>query len=110
MEFKIFKDRWYALQLPNHLYHYTPDSFSRMLDAGGWKTVRVFHQRILTNLMASTGYWLQDRGILPRLSRKLVTLPEGRGRLNYLLYPLAYIMSIFGQTGRMTVWARRSND
>ncbi len=110
VEFKIFRDRWYALHLPNHLYHYTPDSLSKVLEAGGWKTVRVFHQRILANFIASTGYWLQDHGILPRLSDKLVALPESRGRLNHFFYPLAYLLSIFGQTGRMTVWARRIDD
>lgn len=110
VEFRIFRDRWYALHLPNHLYHYTPDSLSKVLEAGGWKTVRIFHQRILANFIASTGYWLQDHGILPRLSDKLVVLPESRGRLNYFFYPLAYLLSIFGQTGRMTVWARKIDD
>jgi len=110
VEFKTFRDRWYALQLPNHLYHYTPDSLSKVLEAGGWKTVRIFHQRILANFIASTGYWLQDHGILPRLSDKLGALPESRGRLNYFFYPLAYLLSIFGQTGRMTVWARKIDD
>jgi len=110
VEFKIFKARWYALHLPNHLYHYTPATLLRVLDATGWRAVRFFHQRILTNFIASTGYWLQDHGILSRLSKKFVVLPEGRGRLNYLLYPLASVLGIFGQTGRMTVWAERIDD
>jgi len=25
-EFRLFKDKWYALQLPNHLYHFTPQT------------------------------------------------------------------------------------
>ena len=111
MEFNIFKDRWYALHLPNHLYHYTSDSLSRICEAGGWKIVRIFHHRTLTNLIASTGYWLQDHGMLPRLSHKLVALPESsRGLFNYFFYVPACLLSIFGQTGRMTVWARKIND
>ncbi|MCP4578448.1 MAG: class I SAM-dependent methyltransferase [Deltaproteobacteria bacterium] len=111
MEFEIFKERWYALHLPNHLYHYTPDSLRKICAAGGWEIIRIFHHRTLTNLFASTGYWLQDHGMLPRLSKKLVALPESStGRLNYFLYALALLMSIFGQTGRMTVWARKRDD
>ncbi|MBW2707726.1 MAG: class I SAM-dependent methyltransferase [Deltaproteobacteria bacterium] len=111
MEFKIFRDCWYALHLPNHLYHYSPDSLRKICAAGGWEIVRIFHHRTLTNLFASTGYWLQDHGMLPRLSKKLVALPESStGRLNYILYALAFLMSIFGQTGRMTVWARKRDD
>ncbi|MBT3367963.1 MAG: class I SAM-dependent methyltransferase [Nitrospina sp.] len=111
LEFKIFRDRWYALHLPNHLYHYTPDSLSKICEAGGWKIVKIFHHRTLTNLIASTGYCLQDNGILPRLSDKLVALPESRrGLFNYFFYALASLLSIFGQTGRMTVWARKIDD
>jgi len=111
VEFKIFRDRWYALHLPNHLYHYTPDSLSKICEAGGWKIVKIFHHRTLTNLIAGTGYWLHDHGILSRLSDKLVALPESRrGLFNYFFYALASLLSIFGQTGRMTVWARKIDD
>jgi len=107
LEFAIFKDRWYALHLPNHLYHFTPKSLSRILEAGGWRVVRVFHQRTLMNLMGSLGFWLNDRGLFPRFSNVLASLPEGRGHANYFLYPLACLLAFLGQTGRMTVWARR---
>ena len=111
LEFKVFRDRWYALQLPNHLYHYTPDSLSKICEAGGWKIVKIFHHRTLANLFASTGYWLQDRGMFPWLSHNLVVLPEsGRGLLNYLCYALAFPMSVFAQTGRMMVWAKKIDD
>lgn len=111
MEFEIFKKRWYALHLPNHLYHYTPDSLRKICEAGGWEIVRIFHHRTLTNLLASIGYWLQDHGMLPRFSNKLVDFPESStGYLNYILYALAALMSILGQTGRMTVWARKRDD
>ena len=110
IEFNIFRHRWYALHLPNHLYHFTTDSLSRILEAGGWRAIRVFHQRTLTNMMGSLGYWLQDHGTFPGLSDVLVALPEGRGHMNYILYPLACLFSFLGQTGRMTVWARKIDD
>jgi 2-polyprenyl-3-methyl-5-hydroxy-6-metoxy-1,4-benzoquinol methylase len=105
LEFRVFKDRLYALHLPNHLYHFTPATLAKVLRAGGWTIEKVFHQRVLSNLVASTGYVLRDRGH-GRLAGKLIDFPRRQGRWAYALYPLAWVMSIFGQTGRMTVWAR----
>ena len=110
MEFKIFKDRWYALQLPNHLYHYTPATLRKVLSKGGWSIVKVFHQRTLSNLIASAGYWLRDHNILKKTSGQLVRYPEAARSMQYILYPLSSMFSLFGETGRMTVWARRSDD
>ena len=105
LEFRLFKNKLYALHLPNHLYHFTPETLGRVLQAGGWALKKVHHQRVLSNLIASTGYVLRDKGYA-RLGQKFIELPERAGIWNYALYPLAWIFSVFGQTGRMTVWAR----
>lgn len=103
--FQVFKHRWYDLHLPNHLYHFTPRTMSLVFEASGWKMEKVYHQRVLGNLLASLGYALRDKGYV-KLGKRLVGFPESSGRWNYVLYPLAWILSMFGQTGRMTVWAR----
>lgn len=107
VEFRIFKEKWYALQLPTHLYHFTPETIGRVLQAGGWTLKRVHHQRVLSNLVASAGYVLRDKGYA-KLGRKLIEFPEQGSTWSYALYPLAWLFSAFGQTGRMTVWARVS--
>jgi len=107
LEFRIFKARWYALHLPNHLYHYTPKSLKKVLDAGGWQLEQVHHQRIMSNLSGSLGYFLEDLPCCSRLSKFLINFPEKAGVLHCLLFPIAYLLSLLGQTGRMTVWARR---
>jgi 2-polyprenyl-3-methyl-5-hydroxy-6-metoxy-1,4-benzoquinol methylase len=107
MEFRLFGPRWYALQLPTHLYHYDKHSIRKILDAGGWQVTRIQHHRTLSNLIASAGYWLQDNG-LSVIGKKFVDFPETGGRLGaLLLFPIAYVLALFGQTGRMTVWAKR---
>lgn len=105
LEFNIFKDKWYALQLPTHLQHFTPTTLEKTLSAGGWKLEKIHHQRVLSNLIASIGYVLRDKGHV-KLGQKFVDFPDHAGRSNYLLYPIAWLLSKFGQTGRMTVWAR----
>ena len=103
--FRFFKSRWYDLHLPNHLYHFTPATLEKVLSASGWELEKIHHQRTLNNLFASTGYVLRDKGYA-KLGQKLIDFPECAGRWNYALYPLAWLLSVFGQTGRMTVWAR----
>jgi len=105
LEFRIFKERWYALQLPSHLQHFTVETLRRVLEAGNWKLARVCYQRVLTNLIASVGYFLRDNGCA-RLGAALINMPQKPAVWSYALYPLAWLLSAFGQTGRMTIWAR----
>lgn len=105
LEFSIFKEKWYALQLPTHLHHFTPQTLKLALLAGGWTLEKIHHQRVLSNLIASAGYALRGRGYL-NLGKKFIDFPEQAGRWNYLLYPIAWLFGLFGQTGRMTVWAK----
>jgi 2-polyprenyl-3-methyl-5-hydroxy-6-metoxy-1,4-benzoquinol methylase len=106
-EFNAFKDAWYSLHLPNHLYHYTPKTLSMVLERGGWKSVKVFPQRILIDLFGSAGYFLQDMGLKNKLMQNLVDFPVKARMMNCLLYPFAYILGLFGQTSRIIVWAQK---
>lgn len=107
IEFKLFKEKLYALHLPNHLYHFTPKTIDKILTAGGWRLEKIFHQRTLSNLIGSLGYVLLDKGFV-KLGQKFINFPNNSGKWPYLLFPLAWFLSLFGQTGRMTVWARVS--
>ncbi len=106
LEFSLFNNNWYALQLPNHLYHYTPATLAKVLERGGWKLERIFYQRDIDNVVASLGHLLEDRKLLPSLAQKLSNFPAQRGRKYVAMLPLSYLISAIGQTGRMTVWAR----
>lgn len=105
LEFRVFKQRWYALQVPTHLYHFTPATLRHVLGEAGWKLHSVHHQRVLANLIGSTGYVLRDAGFQV-IGDKLIQFPDRPGRWNHILFPVAWILSLFGQTGRMTVWAK----
>jgi 2-polyprenyl-3-methyl-5-hydroxy-6-metoxy-1,4-benzoquinol methylase len=106
VEFQLFKDKGFALQLPTHLHHFTPKTLEKTLQAGGWKLEKIFHQRTLNNFIGSLGYFLRHRGFI-KLGNKLIKFPEQGGLFVYILYPLSWLMSLFGQTGRMTVWAKK---
>ena len=109
-ELSLFKDAWYSLHLPNHLWHPTSRTLARVLDRGGWRLERTFYQRDLGNVVGSLGYVLKDRGMLVSLGEWMARFPERGGRLYLFLHPFAYLLSLLRQTGRMTVWARRTDD
>lgn len=103
---KIAGDAWYNRQLPTHLYHFSEKSVCQMLEKSGFKVEKILHQRILGSILATIGNMLEDRGILPVLSaffKRHFSSPM----LNYLLFPLGWALGIMGQTGRMTLWARK---
>jgi 2-polyprenyl-3-methyl-5-hydroxy-6-metoxy-1,4-benzoquinol methylase len=104
-EFAWFGDAWYALQLPTHLFHFTPTTLRATLERTGWRVERLEHQRTLANAAASLGYRLEDRSPGSRLGAWLTRFPENRNAY-YITYPLARLAAALGQTGRMTVWAR----
>lgn len=106
LEFRLFKEKLYSLHLPNHLYHFTPETLGRVLQTGGWTLKKIHHQRVLSNLIASSGYVLRDKGFTG-LGQKLIDFPGRSGKWVYALYPLAWLFGVFGQTGRMTIWARK---
>lgn len=109
LEFRLFRHRWYALQLPTHLFHFDSGSIERMLDRSGWEIVSICRHRTVANLVASVGYWIRDR-FSCRVGEYLISYPERAGRVGALLTFLpALILSGLGQTGRMTVWARRKS-
>ena len=105
IEFRVFKEHWYSLHLPAHLYHFTPRTIDQLLGRTGWRLHKIYHQRTLADLIASTGYVLRKSGFVA-LGERLISLPDSPGRWNQYFYPLAWFLSLFGQTGRMTVWAR----
>jgi len=106
-EFMLFKDAGYALHVPNHLYHFSPSTLSVLLEKCGWKMERVLHQRTLANWIGGFGFKLDDWGAPGWLSAPFKKFPGAPGIFTLLLFPVAWVFSVFGQTGRMTVWARR---
>jgi SAM-dependent methyltransferase len=100
---RIFKSAAYDLELPRHLFHFTPATISRVLKHAGWKVERLRWQRNAVTPLRSLEYFLEDREALRaaavvkslRLS-KSATVP--RLLLNWLA-------GITRQSGRMEVWA-----
>lgn len=107
-ERRWFGSAWYALELPRHLWHFTPETAEKVLERAGWRLRRVIHQRNLTNVVASFGHVLEDRGLFPGLAARLSAFPRTQTWETKALLPLSTTLAALGQTGRMTVWAERT--
>ena len=107
LETRIFRENWYALHLPNHLYHFSRKTIRLVLSAAGWKLDKIHFQRVVFDSIASFGYVLRKVG-MSRLGTRLISFPEQPGYWMYALYPIALVAAAIGQTGRMTIWARKA--
>jgi hypothetical protein len=104
LERRIFKQRWYALQVPTHLYHYSPKTLAIVLEKAGWRLVRCRWQRNCNNLLRSLEYVAKDRRYL-RAAGFIVWLRTAKraGKIRSLL---AWFLGITRQSGRIEIWAQ----
>lgn len=109
LEFKMFRKNWYALQLPSHLYHYTPKTITALLAKAGWEVSEIKWQRCATNLLVSAGYALQNKRFCTRASKTLIAAPNWSGWKRQLVRPLAILLGWTHQSGRMTILAKKAS-
>ena len=104
-EFRWFKQRWYALHLPNHMTHFTASTAKALLAKSGWKVEHIIWHQNPNNLLHCIRYWAldHDRQWLATLMQDMV---NGK-RWQWLHERLRKWMAITHQSGRMTLWARR---
>jgi SAM-dependent methyltransferase len=102
-ERRFFGDAWFALQLPTHLWHFTPGTIERILAAAGWSMDRIVHQANLGNALSSTAYLLRDAGF--DRAGELLRSAYRRRLTKILTAPIAKAAARLEQTGRMTVFA-----
>lgn len=105
---KMFGSYSYDLQLPNHLFHFTPQTLAKVMKNSGWQIERVFWQRNCNTLLNSCEYWAvaYKKPIITKIVRWVrtgaVSLPL-RGFLRFIL-------GVTHQSGRIEIWARPTVD
>ncbi len=99
-----FQQDWYALSLPHHLYHFTPQTLTRLLSATG------FRLRVLEDRFGKENYHSLKHSLLNRLTRR-----HGRlgGRMRYYLLkpflrPWEWVSTRLGSGSHLWVCAERN--
>jgi 2-polyprenyl-3-methyl-5-hydroxy-6-metoxy-1,4-benzoquinol methylase len=98
LEARLFKDKCYTLQVPQHLSHFTPKTVTRFLNQAGFEVDEIIHQPSRKDFIKSAEY-LENKTL-----SKMLNLPIFRGAI---LGPLARILSLLGKTSRMSIFARK---
>lgn len=98
-----FREDWYALSLPRHLYHFTPATLTRLLEAAG------FRVRMLEGRTGAENYHALKHSLLRHFTRHH---GPTAGRLRYyllkpFLHPWEWISTRLGGSAYLQVCAER---
>lgn len=102
IEFRLFSEHCYALQVPCHLNHFTPDTIRKFSEKCGFRVERIVHHRFDRDFVASAKYMKDDgsnRWLYPVLSGKLFR--------KTVLKMAMKALSFMGMTSRMTIIMRK---
>lgn len=96
-EFSLFKENSYALQVPQHLYHFTPSTLNKLVSKVGFRYSKVCHHYF-------------DRDLIVPIEKKLPYLGKIL-KINYIrkfiLKPFLILIAFLGKTSRMTIYLVR---
>lgn len=106
LEFKLFRDAWYALDVPRHLFHFTARTAALVLDRSGWRLERVIWHDNPNNLILSLRNRFQERG-WQRTAQLLRDVADGR-KYGRARLALGKLLGTLQASGRMTLWATRA--
>jgi len=108
-ESRVFGRYWYAWQVPTHLQHFTPTTLRALLRRTGFRCERLVHQANCMNWVGSVGLWLRDVFPDSVWGERLLQFTNNPTMWPQLaLAPLAKVQAALGQSGRVTVLARRA--
>lgn len=100
---KVFRDKWYHLDCPRHLYLYSPDTLKRLAKAAGLPVEEIAFDRSSRGLIQSLRYRFGD-DVTPLRSRKN---PAGQHLLKVLATPFTALLAMCGQADQMVMHARK---
>jgi SAM-dependent methyltransferase len=101
---RLFGNARYELQLPTHLYHFTPKTLEDVLCSAGWELDRIYWQKNCNNLLWSLEYVAVARGWKKFASA--VGWFRTSNQAGKLRLVLGWILGITKQSGRIEFWAR----
>ncbi len=101
----VFREYWYHLDCPRHLFIYTPETIKRLLEQNGFRVDRIAFDRNVRGLTGSLRYRFGD----PNVPLKHRTKPWGFGVLKRLLVPWALLMGLARRSDLIVVRAYKES-
>jgi SAM-dependent methyltransferase len=101
IESRVFRQLWFGLDVPRHLYHFGPRTIRALLEIAGFRVERVLPQYQANTLSGSL------RHVVDASLGRQVELRESMA-LYYTVLPLATTLLALGAGGALDVTARRA--
>ena len=100
-EANTFKDKFYGIQVPQHLNHFTPNTIKLVLSKAGFKIEKMIHHNFDRDIVGSLSY-SRNKRFFRFVSNKIVRKTLVNLFVNFL--------SLIGKSSRITVYARKIRD
>lgn len=103
IEAKIFKEHWYQIDCPRHIYHFSPKTIKLLLNNNGFRMLQITHDPSPKQLVGSIDYLLGKR------MNKFFNYELIRSISQSLLYPLTSLIARYGYGTSFVVIAKKNN-
>jgi len=103
---KLFKEIWFHLDCPRHLYVYSPDTITKLLDKAGFAVTGIDFDKTAGGLLRSLQYYFGDDKIPFRHRKRL----RGSSLMKKLLSPMTTFLALIKQSDTMVIYARKYRD
>ena len=109
IQFALFRSSWFPLQLPEHLFHFSPDSLQKITQRCGLKQVwfSTFSPRVSpAGYVASIFPFLRPDRLRHSMSKPLLALYLG---LQMVFFPVAYVEALFNRGSAVRALYQKRN-
>ena len=100
---KIFKDRWFGLECPRHLYIYTPETINKLLQKAGFLLTAISYDKSSKNLINSLQYYFYENNYSPEHRNRV----KNTLMIKAVLSPLSRIFALLKMSDNMIVIAKK---
>jgi SAM-dependent methyltransferase len=100
---KLWKDKWYSLDCPRHLYLFTPATIESLLTECGFADVKVYYEAAAKGWLGSMQYAIYGDNHRPEVKDKLRRSSLARAFIS----PLAHLSAVLKRADTIMVTARR---
>jgi len=100
---KLFKDRWYHLDCPRHLYIFSPSNLTMLLEKSGFEVVKIGFETSSKGWLGSLQYVFYGDNVNPRTKNKLKRSSLAR----LFISPVSHLAALLKRGDVITIAARR---
>jgi 2-polyprenyl-3-methyl-5-hydroxy-6-metoxy-1,4-benzoquinol methylase len=100
---RLFKEKWYHLDCPRHLYIYTPKTVTKLLEKSGLSVERIFYEKTSKGILGSLQYSFYGDNYNPKHRDRL----RKSSLLKTVVSPLSRIAALLRRSDVIVVLSRK---